>query len=102
MPLRRWMREHGRPGWYSWVVVVMLPIMAAIAVLIISLRVNERSIDRERSARLASQEAFCAIIVLIDDSYHEQRPPPGTASARLALAISNARTINHCPPYKGE
>jgi hypothetical protein len=95
------MREHGRPGWYSWLVVVLVPIMASVAVLVVSLRVNQRSIERERVARIASEQAFCAIIVLIDDSYRQQKPPPGTATARLALAISNARVVNHCPPYQG-
>lgn len=95
------MTQHGLPSWYSWLVVVLVPIMAAVAVLVVSLRVNQRSIERERAARVASEQAFCAIIVLIDDSYRQQRPPPGTASARLALAISNARVVNHCPPYRG-
>ena len=102
MPLRRWMREHGRPGWYSWLVVVLVPIMASVAVLVVSLRVNQRSIERERTARVASERAFCQILVLIDNSYHQSRPVKGTPSYDLSRAIANARTVNHCPPYQGE
>lgn len=100
-PLRRWMTEHGRPSWYSWIVVVMVPIMASIAVLVISLRINERttqeSIQREREARRASEQAFCGIIVLLDDSY--RRSPPVTQTGReLAGAIARARSGYGCTP----
>lgn len=101
MPLRRWMHEHDHPGWYSWVVVVMAPILASMAVLNISLKVNERSIERERSAREASTRAFCSIIILLDDSWHDT-PPPSQSGKALALAVSNARAVNHCPTHQGD
>jgi hypothetical protein len=90
------MTEHGRPSWYSWVVVVVVPLMASIAVLVISLRINEQSIERERDARRASEEAFCGIVVLLDDSY--RRSPPSTPAGKdLARAIGDARAGYRCP-----
>lgn len=94
------MQTHGRPGWYSWLVVVLVPIMASIAVLVITLKVNERtvreSVARETEARRASEQAFCGIVVLLDDSY--RRTPPVTPAGReLALAISRARSTYECP-----
>lgn len=100
-PLRRWMLRHGWPGWWAWVAVVLIPLMASMGVLVVSLRVNERSIQRERAARLASERAFCGIIVLLDDQWH-QVPPTTVSGRRLASAIAAARTVNHCPPYKGD
>ena len=102
-PLRGWMTAHGRPGWYSWIVVVLVPIMASIGVLVISLEVNDRSIERERQARLtaererqASDRAFCGIVVLLDDSY--RRSPPSTPAGRdLARAVNEARYGYRCP-----
>lgn len=95
-PLRRWMTEHGRPSWYSWIVVVLVPIMASVAVLVISLRVNEQSIQREREARRASEQAFCGIVTLLDDSW--RRTPPSTQAGRdLATAVRGARATYNCP-----
>jgi hypothetical protein len=90
------MTEHGRPSWYSWVVVVLVPLMASVAVLVISLRVNEQSIEREREARRASEQAFCGIVTLLDNSY--RRSPPSTQAGReLAVAIRGAREGYNCP-----
>ena len=96
-PLRQWMTERGRPSWYSWVVVVAVPLISSIAVLIIALEINQRSIDREQQARRASEKAFCGIVVLLDESY--QRQPPSTpAGKELARAVKSARAGYHCPP----
>jgi len=95
MPLRRWMTTHGLPSWYSWVVVVLMPIMASIAVLTIALRVNERSIDRERTAREQAQqqtdEALCSVFAPIDDGYKNTAPPATEAGREFAKNIAAAR-----------
>jgi len=103
-PLRSWMTAHRMPAWYSWVVVVVVPVMVSMAVLVISLRVNQRSIDRERAARIASeqaqqasQRALCDIYVVLDDAY-ETAKPTSPAGRKLAEAIAAARVVNHCPP----
>jgi hypothetical protein len=94
-PLRRWMTEHGRPSWYSWVVVVMVPILVSTGVLIVALRVNQRSIERERAERLAAERAFCGIVVLLDDSY--RRSPPSTPAGKdLAREVAEARIAYRC------
>jgi hypothetical protein len=84
------MTDHSLPSWYSWVVVVLLPIMASIAVLVVSLRVNERSIQREREARLATDRVLCAVFAPLDDSY-KIKPPPSTAGKTFAAGIAEAR-----------
>jgi hypothetical protein len=61
---------------------------------------NNHSIARERTARVASQRAFCGIIILLDDSYRHT-PPSTQAGRQLASAISTARIVNSCPPPKG-
>lgn len=62
---------------------------------------NARSIERERKARVASEQAFCGIIVLLDNAWHTL--PPTTPSGRqLAAAVSTARVVNHCPPRQGK
>lgn len=100
-PLRRWMRTHGYPAWYSWLVVVLVPIMASVAVLIVSLRVNQQSIKREHAAFVQSQRAFCGIVILLDDTYRLKPPPPGSTTERLAQAVAYARAANNCPPHQG-
>jgi hypothetical protein len=95
-PLRGWMRAHGRPGWWSWLVVVLVPLMASMGVLVVSLRVNEQSIAREREQRRVTEQALCGIIVLLDDANRTAVDPPSTDYGRkLARAIRDARTT--CP-----
>lgn len=98
-PLRGWMQEHGRPSWYSWVVVVLVPIMASIGVLIISLRVNEWAVAREREARRVSEQALCGIVVLLDDANRKSEPPVTGYGRELAEAIRSAREAYRCPPF---
>lgn len=92
-----WVGPDGRPSWYSWVAVVLVPLLASTAVLIVSLRVNQRSIEREQMARHASEQATCEVWVLLDDLY--RKTPPATESGRaLARVVANLRTVNHCTP----
>lgn len=104
MPLRRWMTSHRLPAWYSWVVVVLVPVMAAVGVLVISLRVNQRSIERERAARvaseqarLASEQALCRVFIVLDDAYAAAAPQT-PAGKKLAEAVAYVRATNHCAP----
>lgn len=63
-------------------------------------RQNDQSVQRERMARQASERAFCGIIILLDDAWTAS--PPTTDSGRaLALAVTNARVVNHCPLRTG-
>lgn len=91
------MTAHRLPTWYSWVVVVLVPVMASVGVLVVSLRVNQRSIERERAARQATEQAFCQIIIVLDDAY-ARAAPPTAAGKQLAAAIAGARQANHCAP----
>lgn len=94
-------RAERRKDAYFWLIMVATVIFAAASSILVSVGVNQRSIERERAARQASERAFCGIIILLDDSY--SRTPPATqAGKELAQAVSNARVINHCPPRSGE
>lgn len=84
------MTTRGLPAWYSWVVVVLLPIMASVLVLIVSLHVNQRSIERERLAREQTDAALCAVFAPIDDGYR-QSPPPSASGKVFAANVALAR-----------
>jgi hypothetical protein len=100
-PLRRWMADHRMPAWYSWVVVVLLPIMASVGVLVVTLRVSERTtqeaVDRERAARVASEQVLCQVFIVLDDVYAETAPTTA-AGKKLATAVAAVRASNHCAP----
>jgi hypothetical protein len=104
MPLRKWMTAHRLPSWYAWVVVVLVPVMVSMAVLVISLRVNQRSIERERAARLASEQArvaseqaLCRVFIVLDDAWVAAAPQT-PAGKKLAEAVAYVRATNHCAP----
>lgn len=77
-----------------WLTAANLMILALGATIIY--QVNTRSIARERSAREASEQAFCGIIVLLDDSWRST-PPTAPSGKALAAAVAEARAVNHCP-----
>lgn len=81
------MTTHRLPSWYAWVVVVMLPVMVSMGVLVVSLRVNERSVERERAARIVSQQTFCQVFILLNDFY-QKAAPPTVAGRQIAKAIA--------------
>jgi Tfp pilus assembly protein PilN len=62
---------------------------------------NNKSIEREREARLASEQAFCGIIILLDDAWNAS-PPPSSSGKSLAAAVAHARVVNHCSPRPKE
>lgn len=95
-PLRRWFREHGRPDWYSWVILIAMLITMS-GLVWVSASVNQNSIERERMARETSERAFCGIVVLLDDAWHAT-PPRTESGKKLAVAVADARKVNHCPP----
>jgi len=104
MPLRKWMTARRLPAWYSWAVVVIVPVAVSMLVLVVSLRVNQRSIERERAARiaseqarLASEQALCRVFIILDDAY-TAAAPPSEAGKKLAAAIADVRVTNHCTP----
>lgn len=85
--------------WYALVAVVVVPLLGCVGVLILSLRINERSVDRERVARQASEQALCQVWVVLDDAYSSGPTVPTTPLGRqLAAAIENMRSVNHCTP----
>ena len=84
---------------YFYIVVIATVILGFGASILTNVVINNRSLQREREAREGSQRAFCAIIILLDDSY--RAVPPATPSGKqLAAAIASARVTDGCPPPK--
>lgn len=92
-------REHLRRPMtgYQGLVVLIVAVSLAAASLAISLRANQRSEERERQARHASEQAWCSIIITMDDRY-QQTPPTTAAGRNMAAGIANLRSTLRCPP----
>lgn len=86
---------------YFWLVMVATVILGAGSSMLVSTEVNKRSVERERTARVASEQALCQVYVILDNVY-AKTPPTTEAGRDLAAAIANARVVNHCPPRTGE
>jgi hypothetical protein len=94
-PLRRWMTSHGLPSWYSWAVVIGTSITSSVLVLIVSLNVNQRALERERQQRLAGQQAWCGVIVTMDNAWRSA-PPPTATGRQMAKGIAALRRQYRC------
>ncbi len=88
MPLRRWFSAHGLPGWYSWVVVVVLSITTSGLSLAISINAQHRQQEQGR-------QASCAVIVAQDNAFSEATPATN-AGRRAAMAWHSLREQLHC------
>ncbi len=96
MPLRRWFSEHGRPSWYSWVVVIGTSLVSSMLALLVALQMNARSEARERQARVDSDRKWCSIVVTLDEGY--RKAPPSTPTGQsLAKAVDELRRDLPCP-----
>lgn len=90
------MTAHGRPGWYSWIVVVLVPIMASVGVLIVSLTVNQRSIARETAARVSTERAMCAMLELFTTGPPPVAGPAGDRGRAVLAAMRAYRATLRC------
>lgn len=96
-PLRRWMTEHGHPGWYSWVVVLGGNMATLLLTVVVVLTVNQRSIDRERAARLASERALCAVVDIYVRAARETPPPTNAYGKEIVESMRALRAALKCP-----
>jgi hypothetical protein len=87
--------RHRGMGVYAWVAVLISSITLPVLSLVISLNLNDRAIDRERMARLASEHAMCAIVVAQSDAYR-QHPPTTPAGRTVADKMAALRLAYHC------
>ena len=73
MPLRKWMSEHGHPGWYSWLVVIGGCLASMIVSVSISVQMNERALQRDGRQRAERQaegrRVACQVIVRMRNAY---------------------------------
>jgi hypothetical protein len=92
--------ERAQRGWLRLWLALGLVVLVALGGTWVKIQ-NDHSIARERAARRASEQAFCGIIVLLDNAWIAA--PPTTDSGRqLASAVSTARIVNGCPPPQGD
>lgn len=93
MPLRKWMTEHGHPGWYSWLVVISAPFFFSLLAITVSVTLNNRALQRERAQEQAAAElrtrqaeiarsASCLVILTMVEVYGN--PVPVTETGRKA------------------
>ena len=97
MPLRRWMTEHGYPSWYSWVVVLGLNLLTLVLTIVVVLTINQRSIERERAARLASERALCAVVDIYVRAAQEAPPPTTAYGKEIVKSMRDLRAALKCP-----
>jgi len=113
------MSQHGLPTWYSWVVLLMTVVSCLGLSVTVSLVTAHRSVEAERRARLAAQQAAdrnqlaaqevadrnqrsarvaaCQLIVAQDDAFSDATSKPTTsAGQRSALAWHNLRETFRC------
>jgi hypothetical protein len=112
MPLRRWMNEHGHPGWYSWVVVVLSSVTSSVLAIMVSVAlatnaVEAREKDRQERERLAAavearqeeetRRLICELVVAQDEALDDPAAPPTTEAGRkAAMAWHNLRELFQC------
>lgn len=106
MPLRKWMTEHGHPGWYSWLVVILGCVVSMIVSVGISVRMNNAAIQREHQAQaLAAQReaerraqqrvVSCAFVNKINRAYQDQIKE--LSGPGLTIAAAWADLARECP-----
>lgn len=87
--------RHRGMGVYAWVALLLSSITLPVLSLVISLQLNDRAIERERTARLASEQAICAIVVAQSDAYR-QHPPTTLTGRTVAAKMAALRSAYHC------
>lgn len=95
MPLRRWFSAHGLPGWYSWVVVVLLSITTSGLSLALSINSIHQAQATQRKQQEQSRQASCAVIVAQDDAFTDPAPVT-TAGKKAATAWHRLRVQLGC------
>jgi CHASE1-domain containing sensor protein len=108
MPLQRWFREHGKPGWYSWLAVAGTSLLSSIMAVGVAVHATESQVRAERAARVAAQveaaksredgrRVTCILVVAQDDAFHDTEARPQTAAGkRAADAWRELRTAFRC------
>lgn len=81
---------------YLLVMVVLVPGLFSAMVLLISLRTNQHAIEAERSSQVASDQAMCQLVSILDDAY-KGTPPSTETGRRVAEAMHSLRVASRCP-----
>jgi hypothetical protein len=93
MPLRRWFREHGHPGWYSWVVVVGLTMASIGLSTVVNVNLTRRAIEADRQAQAeadrkaaaaaeAGRRTLCGVFLAQERVFTEAESDVGKAAAK--------------------
>jgi hypothetical protein len=91
------MAEHGHPGWYSWVVVLGGNLATLLLTVMVVLTINQRSIDRERAARLAGERAACAVVDIYVRAAQEAPQPTTAYGKEIVDSMRTLRAALRCP-----
>ena len=93
MPLKRWFREHGHPGWYSWVVVVGLTAASAALSVVVNLNLTQNAIENDRRAQAeadakaqqlaeVNRRGLCGVFLAQERVFSEAESEVGKAAAK--------------------
>ena len=98
-PLRRTMTDHGLPGWYAWVIVIVMTILLSGGAMALSIRSSKQAIEAERMARIESAEntrlATCSVVLAQMSAYREV-PPVTAAGKKAAQALERLSVQLRC------
>jgi hypothetical protein len=88
------------PGWYSWVAVVLLTMTTAFGSVLICLRIAERAVEAERTARIAAAEEgrrqICQLAIAQDEAYSEPPGPSTETGKNASRAWKETRAFYRC------
>lgn len=101
--------RHFRPGVYAWLAVLLSAITLPVLALVVSLHLNNNSLEAERVARTQAQvevqreretnrKITCSLIIAQDEANNDPGLPPPltTRSSQAAAAWHDMRKSFHC------
>lgn len=89
--------EHDDRRWWPMVVSVGASVLSAVLAAALCLTVTTNNRNRETEAREELQRQVCAIVVSLDDNYHEA-PPATEAGGLNAASMNHLRLALGCEP----
>jgi hypothetical protein len=84
-----------RTGLYRWLALLLSTVGLSLLAVAVSVVSAQRAVHQERTARLAGEQALCAVLITMDDAY--QSAPPSTPTGRsVAEGIAGLRSAYDC------
>lgn len=92
-------RPDGRPGWYSWLAMLLSSLTMGALAIIVSISLAGKALDKAEQARRDADAKWCSLLVTLDDSYSDPAHVPSSLLGKaIAKAIGDLRKAYACPP----